>query len=154
MSVIAAVELHDPIASGRGPRQSHRGHRGLRPARDEPDELNPRERVHDATGELDLAFGRRAEGGASGSRRACRTDDLGMGVPEQQRTPRTDQVHVPVAVDVDHVRALAAIEEPRGASHRAERANGGVDAAGDHRSRADEQFLRPGHGPMLRKRCR
>jgi hypothetical protein len=48
-----------------------------------------------------------------------------MGVPEQQRTPRTDQVHVPVAVDVDHVRTLAAIEEPRGASHRAERAERG-----------------------------
>ena len=141
MAVIAAFELHDPIASSRGARDAHRGHRGFGPARNEPDEVDPRERVHDPPRELDLAFGGRSEGRALGRCRTCRRDDLGVGVAEQQRPPRADEVDVPAPVDVDHVRAFATVEEPRGAPDRAERPNGRVDATRDHRSRANEELL-------------
>ena len=73
---------------------------------------------------------------------------------EEQGPPRADEIDVAVPVDVDHVRTFTAVEEAWGAADRAERADGRVDAARDHRSRADEELLRPGHGPMLRKRCR
>ncbi len=154
MSVVATVELQDPVASGRGARKADRGHRCFGAAGNQPDQLDAGERVDDPFRELDLALGRRPEGRALGRRRACRPDDLRMRVPEEQRTPRADEVDVPVPVDVDDVGTLATIEEARRASDRPERPDGGVDAAGDHRSRAGEQFLRPGHGPMLRKRCR
>ena len=154
VSVVATVELQDPVASGRGPRQAHRGHRGLRPARDQPDQLDPRDRVDDALRELDLPFGRCAERRALGRRRARRADDLGVGMAEEQSPPRADEVDVPVPVDVDDVRTLTAGDESRGAADGAERPDGRVDAAGDHRSGANEELLRPGHGPMLRKRWR
>src|SRR5947207_1632299 len=86
--------------------------------------------------------------------RGPRRLDGGVGVAEQQRPPRADEVDVPAAIDVDHVRAFTTVEEPRGAPDRAERPNGRVDATGDHRSRANEELLGSRHGPMLRKRCR
>ena len=45
-------------------------------------------------------------------------------VPEDQRPPREDVVDVAVPVDVDEVRALAALDEERRAADRPERADG------------------------------
>ena len=74
-------------------------------------------------------------------------------VPSIPDAPKANQ-HDAVVDDVDDVRTLTAGDESRGAADGAERPDGRVDAAGDHRSGANEELLRPGHGPMLRKRWR
>ena len=72
----------------------------------------------------------------------ARLDDLGSRVPEQQRSPRLDVVHVSRAVDVDQERALASLDEPRGSADRPERAHRGVDASGDDVRGAREELVR------------
>ena len=141
MAVVAALELHEQVAPGRAAREPDRAHRGLGAAVDEPHPVDARHRIDDALGELDLADGRRAERGAHRRRPARRLDDLGSCVAEQQRAPRLHEVDVAVAVGVDQVGALAALDEHGRAAHRAERPHGRVDPAGDHRARALEQVL-------------
>ena len=64
-------------------------------------------------------------------------DDLGIGVPEDERAPRHHPVDVPAPVRVLEVGALGAgDEEGLLAAHRAPRAHGRVDAARDDRPRA------------------
>ena len=62
--------------------------------------------------------------------RVERSDDPWMRVPEDQRPPGEDVVDVAVAVDVDQVRALAALDEERRAADGPKCANGRADAAG------------------------
>ena len=154
MAVIAAVELHDPVAAGRCARQSHRGHRGLRPARDEPDELNPgsASTMRPASSTSPSVGAPKVVPLAAAAHAAA--DDLGWACPNSSAPHEPHQVDVPVAVDVDHVRALAAIEEPRVPPTAPNARTGELTPPGITVPRADEQFLRPGHGPMLRKRCR
>src|SRR5262249_21717647 len=74
-------------------------------------------------------------------------DDVRMGVAEQERAPRADEVDVPDAVGVDDVGALTTVEEPGDAADRPERTDRGVHAAGDHPVRTCEQLLGPAHAP-------
>ena len=147
VAVVATVELQHQVAPGRGPRHPHGRHGRLGPARDEPHHVDARQRVDDAGRQLDLAFGGRAERRPllRGGRR--RGDDLRVGVSEQQRAPRADQVDVSHAVYVDDVRALAAVVEPWDATDRAERPDGRVHAARDHLTRAREQLFGSSHPP-------
>ena len=71
-----------------------------------------------------------------------RCDDARMRVAEDQRAPREDVVDVAVAVDVDEVRALAALDEERRAADRAERAHRRADAAREEIERLGEEALR------------
>ena len=70
-------------------------------------------RSHDLGGELDLALGRRAVAGPALGRLDDRGDHVGVGVAEDQRAPGADPVDVAVAVDVDQLEALAALDEDR-----------------------------------------
>ncbi len=87
MPVVAALELQDGVTTGEPPGQADRAHRGLGPARDQPDHVDRGERIHDPLGQPDLALGWGPERGPSASRRDGRVDDLGAGVPEQVRSP-------------------------------------------------------------------
>ena len=130
--MVAAGELEDPVAAGRGPGEAEGGHRGLGARRDEPDLLDRRDGVGDLGGELDLGLGRGAEAGTELRGRGDRLDGLRVGVAEEQRAPRHHPVDVAVAVDVLEVGALAAAGEERLVEpDRAHRAHGRVDAAGD-----------------------
>ena len=62
---------------------------------------------------------------------------------EDQRPPGEDVVDVAVAVDVDEVRALAALDEERRAADGSERADGRADAAWQQARRLREEPLGP-----------
>ncbi len=136
------------------PRASRtRAHRRLGPGGDEADLLDGGERLPDQVREPDLARrgspvarsppGGRLDGG----------DDLRGGVPEDHRPPRADVVDEGVPVHVADGGALRALDEQGGSPDGSERADGGVDAARDHRFRKGEQLARgfrrqAGHGSV------
>ena len=72
----------------------------------------------DLLGEVDLAGGRRAEGRPARRRLADRREHRRVGVAVDQRPPRADLVDVAVAVDVEELGALAALDEERVAADR------------------------------------
>ena len=73
-------------------------------------------------------------------------EHLGVRVAEDQGPPRADVVDEAVAVDVDQLRALAAVDEERVAPDRAHRAHRRVDAAGQARQRAPVELGRAAVG--------
>ena len=77
-----------------------------------------------------------------------RLDDLGVGVAVDERPPRADVVDVAVAVDVDELRALAALDEDRRRpADRRHRPHRRVDPAGDELLGAGGE----GGGPGVRQ---
>ena len=135
--VVGAGELEDPFAAGRGARQAHDAHRRLGAGVDHPRHLDPRHPRADLVGELDLALGRRPEAGARAGGGGDRLHDCGAGVAEDQRPPGADPVDVAVAVGIDQLEALAALDEDRVvAADRLHRPYRRVHAAGNQADRA------------------
>ena len=128
VAVVAARELHDLRAPREGAREAERAHRRLGARADEADELDARHRVPDQPRELELERARRAVARPAAHGLLERGDDPRVRVAEDQRPPGQDVVDVPVAVDVDEVRALAALDEERRAADGPERAHGRADA--------------------------
>ena len=143
VTVVAARELEDAIATGDTTGEPERAHGRLGSGGDEAHLLHRRHGVGDLLGERHLAFGRRAEGRAVGGGLLHRLDHLGIGVPEDERAPRHHPVDVPVALRVPEVGALAAGGEERlPRTHGSPGADGGVDASRDHRRRPLEEPAR------------
>ena len=95
-----------------------------------PHHLDRTEAVAHLGRELHLALGRGPVARPALGRLADRLDDRGMSVAEDQRAPGAHPVDVAVAVDVDQLEALAALDEDRVvAADRAHRPNGRVDPA-------------------------
>ena len=131
MAVVAAGELHHEVATGEAAREPDRGHGGLG-ARGDQAHLLDRRTFHDRLGQLDLAPRRGAVRRAPADRIVDSGLDLGVGVAEQQWTPRADQVDVLVAVHVTQPRASSGGHEPRGPADRVERPDRGVHASRGH----------------------
>jgi hypothetical protein len=132
VAVVAAGELEDPVAAGRAAREAQRAHRRLGPRRDEANLLDRGHGVDELLRERHLALGRRAEGRPRRSRLLHGLDDLGIGVPEDERPPGHHPVEIAVALRVPDVGALAASSEERLAgAHGPPGPDRGVDAAGD-----------------------
>ena len=123
MAVVAAGELDDLRALGERARDPQRAHRRLGAGAHEAHELDARHRVADEPRELELERARRAVARPAAHRLLERRDHTRMRVAEDQRPPGEDVVEIAVAVDVDEVRALAALDEERVAADRAERAH-------------------------------
>src|SRR5205823_12097199 len=98
--------------------------------------------------EAHLGLRGRAEGAPPPGRRDRRLDDLGASVPEEQRAPRLDVVHVATAIDVLDERTLAARQESRRAANCSIRAHRRVHPTGSARERAREQLLRAPHAHL------
>ena len=79
-------------------------------------------------------------------RRDDRREHRGVGVAEDERPPRAHVVDVVVAVDVDDLGAVAALDEDRVAADGAHRAHRRVDAAGQALQRAGVELGRAGVG--------
>jgi hypothetical protein len=122
VTVVAAGELDHQLPAGGGARQADRRHGGLGTGGDQPDLVDRRTR-DDLLGEVDLRPRRGAVGRAPVNRLGDLGDHRRVRVPEQQRPPRADQVHVGAAVGVDEVGAGAADHEPRHAPDGAEGAH-------------------------------
>ena len=127
--VVAAGELHDLAAAGEPARQPDRRHRGLGAAGHQPHLLDRVDPGDDLLGERDLALGRRPVRRAAPGRGADRFDHVRVGMAEEQRPPRADQVDVATAVGVGQLGAAALDHEAGGAADGAERPDRGVDAA-------------------------
>ena len=98
MAVIAPANLRDAVPARRAPGEPDRAHRRLGARRDEPDHLDRRNRVDDLLRQEHLALGGRAEARPTPGGLANGVDRLGIGVPEDQGSPRTDPVEEPPAV--------------------------------------------------------
>ena len=77
-----------------------------------------------------------------------RREDVGVGVAQDHRAPRADQVDVLATVGVGEVGALGADHEPGRAAHGAERAHRAVDPSRGDRGAAVQQDL--GGGGVVR----
>ena len=140
--VVGAGELEQPLAPGGRAREPHGGHRRLGPRGGHAQHLDAVDPARDLRRELDLGGGGRAEARALRRRLGDRGEHLRMGVPVDQGPPRADVVDEAIAVDVDQLGALAAVDEDRGAADRSHRAHGRVDAAGQHLQRAAVELRR------------
>src|SRR5690606_39802933 len=111
MSVIAALELHDTVASRVAARQANRAHGRFSARAHHPDELYGRHQLADLLGDARLDLRRCAE--RKTQRRALlhRADHVGVGVTENHRAPGSDIVDVALAVVPEHVWSRCALDE-------------------------------------------
>ncbi len=93
----------------------------------------------DQFGQLDFAFGGRAEAGADLQHLAQSVCHDWRAVAQDQRAPGQDVVDVLVAVDVEDLRSFAASDERRRAAHAAKRSHGRIDAARNQLLRASKE---------------
>ncbi len=93
--------------------------------------------------QLDLGRGRRPVAGAARRGLVDGRDHIGVGVAEDKRAPGADPVDVAVAVGVDQLAALAAIDEDRLAAELPHRPHGRVDPARHDPQRPTVQLRRP-----------
>ena len=104
VAVVAAIELHDDIAAGRGTREPDRRHRRLGAGVHEAHALEPRRLRHQLP-EVDLARRERAEGGPALRGTFDRRDNLRVRVTQDERPERRHVVDVARALGVVDVRA-------------------------------------------------
>ena len=86
MAMVAAVELDNTRAAGRGARKANRGHSGFGAGAYQSHFTGHRDCAGDTLGDRDFQLGRSPVAEAAGGLlRECR-DDLGMGVAENRWT--------------------------------------------------------------------
>ncbi len=104
VAVVVTRELHEQVPASRAAGQPDRGHRRLGAGRDEADHLHGSDARGDELGQVGLA------GRARPVREATRRgfldggNDLGVSVAKQGGTPPGDEIDVPVALHINHVR--------------------------------------------------
>ena len=150
VAVVGAGELEDRVAAGRGARQADRAHRRLGARRGHPHHLGAGTRSTTSAASSTSRRRGRAVARARARPPRDRRDDVRVRVPGDQRAPRADVVDVAVAVDVDQLGALAALDEDRVAADRAHRPHRRVDAARQQLERP----LRRARGASERPRLR
>ncbi len=134
--MVGASELDDDLAPGGGAGEADGAHRSLGAGAGHAQHLDRGDAGGDLLGKLDLGGGCGTVGGAAPCRLDHRGEDRGVGVAEDQRSPGADPVEVAVAVDVDQLTALAALDEDRVSPDLAHRPDGGVDAARENLERS------------------
>ena len=141
VAVVAALEFDELVAPGRTARQAHRAHDRLGARVDHAHHLDVRHHFDHFLSHFDLERGRRAKGQAIYHALLHRPQDVRVAVAEHHRPPRADVVDVFRAVLIPDVAALALDHKARVAAHRAERAHGRVDAAGQHLDRPRKKLF-------------
>src|SRR6202042_2391344 len=111
VTVIAAGELDDQVARGEGARYADRAHHGLGARGYEAHLLGRRVGCHHALGEFHLTWTGSAVGRAARYRLGDRGHDRRMRMPEDQRTPRTDEVEIGAAIGIEPLGSFSAREE-------------------------------------------
>ena len=100
VSMVVAGELDDHFATGEAASQADGAHGGFGTRVDQADFLDRRNGLDDQFGQLVFGLGRRSKAGTPGEGGFEGFDHLGMAVSENHRSPGTDVVDVPVAVNV------------------------------------------------------
>jgi hypothetical protein len=145
VAVIAAVELDDQVATRRRSRQPDGRHRGFGAAVHEPHHLERGHPLPHRLGELHLRFARRAVRPTPFGCPAYGLEHGGMGVAEDERTPRADVIDVRLAVDVGEATPGRARDEKGRSADRSKRPHRGIHPAGQDPFRPVEQLSRAGH---------
>ena len=123
VTMVAAIEFHNAIATRKSTRQTDRTQRRFSPGIDKPDLLNRGNEPRDQFRDFNLAFRWRAERCSDFKDLTQGLDDFWRTMPEDQRPPRTDIIDVFLPVGIPHVRTAATLDEERLAVNRAERPN-------------------------------
>ncbi len=109
-AVVLALELHDLVATGEGPRDAHRVHRRLGARDRHPDLVDPAGQLLDELHGLDLVLRGEREADALAHPLVDVIVDPLVVVAEDDRAVAHPQVDVLVAVDVPDATALAAVD--------------------------------------------
>ena len=113
MTVVAALELHNEISSGRRAREPHRRHRRLSATVHEAHHLEARHPALNFFGEVDLGLTRCAVRPPALGRVSHRVEHGWVGVTENQRTPGADVVDIAAALDVGDARTFGMGDKKR-----------------------------------------
>ena len=149
VTMVAAIELYDYVATGHRTCKTHRGHRRLGATRHKAEHLHVRHATDDPLGQHQLERRRNSEARAAAHRVGKRVEHDRRRVSENERTPRQHVVDVLATVDVPDVRARAALDDEWLAADAAERADGRIHSARKERPRALHDLVRPAHRPKL-----
>lgn len=141
VTVVAAFELDDGIASGEAAGQPDRAHGGLGAGRYQAHHVHAGHPLHQQFGQLYFAFRRRPESKPLAGGLLHRAHGIGIGMTENQRPPGTDVVDVRLAIGIPDPGAFAVREKARCAAY-------GTEGA-DRRRRRREWSSRP-EGRVLR----
>ena len=146
MTVVAARELNNLVATGHTARQANRSHGRFSTGGHHTHLINRAgncrvNTVDHQLSQLSLRRARRTKRQAALSRLLNSLNHLRMRVTQNRRAPRADQVNVLVAVRIVQVRALSLRRKRGGAAHRIEGAHRGIHAAGNHRARTLKKLL-------------
>ncbi len=145
MAVIAAFELHDPVAPRGAARQTDGTHGGLGAGVDEAHLLDRRHELAHPPRELRFQCRRRAEAEPPGRHLLHRADHLGVRMPDDHRPPGADVIDVAPPRRVHHVGTLRPIDENRDPAHAAKGAHRRIHTAGNIALRFFEQGFGTGH---------
>ena len=132
MPVIATFELDNVFALRISPRQPDGRHRRFGPRAYEAHFLHAGERAQNQFGQIGLRWRGCSETCPVAGSTDNRVEHIGLGVPKNERPPRSDVIDVLVFVGVPNVRALAPHDENRIAAYGAKCPHGRVHPAGDH----------------------
>ena len=123
VTVVAAFEFDDLVASGVTTGQAYGRHGGLCAAGGQAHHLHAGQVITNPLGQLHLATGWRTERQAPFGGLLNRLNHLGVGMPNNRRTPRADGVDITVAVCVPEIGAIGLGKKARRPADRAEGSN-------------------------------
>ena len=131
MSVIAAGELHDHIASGMPACEADRRHGRFGPRVHHPHLLDRGHDFDDEFGQFRFQDRGCSKTRAVRQRAFDRADHRRMSMPEDMRTPRSDVIDQPIAIDVVQVGPFAAFDDERLSAHATKRPRRAIHATGN-----------------------
>ncbi len=127
VAVVAALELHDLVASGVSPRQAQGTHGGLSSRVDEAHHLYRGHSLRHHLGQGCLQFRGCAVAGPILHRLLESRHHSWMSMAQDQRAPRADVVYVLVAINVIDLGSLASGDEKRLSPHGAKSSHGAIN---------------------------
>ena len=141
MTVIAALELDDPVTTGETARQANGAHGGLGAGIDHAHQLHGGQLAAERIRHAGFYFCRCAKAKAFGGHFLYCADYFGVRMPGNHRAPRTDIVDITFVIGVIQAGALTTGEEHRIATHALEGPYRGIYAAGNVLTGGLEQLV-------------
>ena len=146
MTVVAAGELDNLMATRVATGEADGGHRGLGTAISHADLLHRGDAGEEELGHLDLERVGGAETRTAIEGLPDRGTDIGVVMAVDGRTPGQDEINQLLVVGRRQVGTVGRFSEKRRSSDRTKGPDGGIDAARNHREGALEELLRGIHG--------
>ena len=145
MTVIAALELDDLVASGKATRQTNGAHGGLGTRAGHAHQRHAGHERANGFSELDLDLGGAAKAEPTLGSLYNRLANARVVVTHDHRAPGKHVINVALAVGIKEIGALGALHEPGRSTHRFEGPHGRVHATGNGVFSALEERFRSTH---------